>query len=105
MDKKIINFCDTAIENHKFHHHKTSILTNNININKIVVSNEVSFCKKSFKYFIGYKDGEKLDLYAYYFQKWVHVKEISMRLDIFFFFDKRRAIVRKTLRNLQKSQQ
>ena len=30
----------------------------NIDINKIVVSNKVSFGKKGFKYFIGYKDAK-----------------------------------------------
>ena len=29
-------------------------------INKILVSNEVSFGKKDFKYFIGYKDAKKI---------------------------------------------
>ena len=33
-----------------------------VNINKILVSNKVSFSKKGFKYFIGYKEAEKLDL-------------------------------------------
>ena len=32
---------------------------NNIGINKIVVSNMVSFGKKNFKYLIGYKDANK----------------------------------------------
>ena len=40
-----------------------------MDINKIVVSNKVSFCKKGFKYFIGYKDAKKLDLYVYFSQK------------------------------------
>ena len=40
-----------------------------ININKIIASNKVSFGKKDFKYFIGYKDANKLDLYAYFFQE------------------------------------
>ena len=31
-----------------------------LNINKILVSNEVSFGKKGFKYFIGYKDAKKI---------------------------------------------
>ena len=35
-------------------------LINNININKIVVSNKVSFGKKHFRYFIGYRDGKKI---------------------------------------------
>ena len=69
MDKKIIKFDDTEIEIYKFHQHKSPILTGNINNNKIVVSNEVSFGKKDFKYFIGYKDAKKIDLYAYLFLK------------------------------------
>ena len=36
-------------------------MINNIDIiNKIVVSNKVSFSKKHFKYFIGYKYGKKI---------------------------------------------
>ena len=33
-------------------------MTDNIDINKIVISNKVSFDKKDFKYFIGYKDAK-----------------------------------------------
>ena len=57
IDKKIIKFSDTQIEKHKFHQHKSPILINNIDINKIVESNKVSF---GFKYFIGCKDGKKV---------------------------------------------
>ena len=46
MDKKIITFCDTEIEKLKFDQHKSPILINNIDINKIEVSNKVSFGKK-----------------------------------------------------------
>ena len=59
MDEKIIKFDDTAIEKYKFHQHKNPILINNIDINKIVVSNKVSFGKKDFEYFIGYNDAKK----------------------------------------------
>ena len=38
---------------------KIPISTKNRDINKIVVSNKVSFSKKGFKYFIGYKDAKK----------------------------------------------
>ena len=42
----------------------------NIDFNKIVVSNKISFGKKGFKYFIGLKNAKKkLDLYAYFLQK------------------------------------
>ena len=38
---------------------------NDIDINKIVVSNKLTFSKRNFKYFIGYKDDKKLYFYAY----------------------------------------
>ena len=56
MDKKNIKFGDTEIEKYKFHQHKAPISINKIDFNKIVVSNKVSFSKKDFKYFIGYKN-------------------------------------------------
>ena len=52
MEKAIIKFEDIEIEKQKFHQHKRPISIKNIDINKIVVSNKVSFGKKSFKYFI-----------------------------------------------------
>ena len=69
MDKKIIKFDDTEIEIYKFHQYERPISIDNINANKIIVSNKISFGKNDFKYFIGYKDAKKLDLYAYSFQK------------------------------------
>ena len=53
MNKKIIKFGDSAIEEHKFHPNKNPISTNNVDINKILVSHKVSFGKKRFRYFIG----------------------------------------------------
>ena len=58
MDKKIIAFGDAVIEKHKFLCHKNSILLDHVYIYKIIVCNQVSFGKKSFIYFIGYKDNE-----------------------------------------------
>ena len=58
MGKIIKQFGDTEIEKCKFHQHKSTILINNIDIIKIVISNKVSFGKKGFKYFISYKDGK-----------------------------------------------
>ena len=54
-----MKFGDIKIQNPKFHLHKEPISIKNIDINKIVVSNKVSFGKKAFKYFIGYKDAKK----------------------------------------------
>ena len=56
MDKKIIKFDDTEIEEFEFHQHKSPISINDINIDKIVVSDKLPFDKQDFKYFIGYKD-------------------------------------------------
>ena len=39
-----------------------------VDVNKVIVSNKVFFSKKSFNYFIGYKDS-KIDLYTYFSQK------------------------------------
>ena len=54
MDEEIITSGDTDIQKHKFHQNKSSILINNIDINKIY------FGKNDFKYFIGYKDVKKV---------------------------------------------
>ena len=51
---------DTEIEKPKFHQYKRPISINNIDINKIVVSNKVSLGQNGFKYFIGYKDAKKI---------------------------------------------
>ena len=56
------------MQNQKFHQHKRPISIKNVDIEKIVVSNKVRFGKKGFKYFIGYKDAKKLNLYIYFFQ-------------------------------------
>ena len=69
MEKTIMKFGDVEIEKQKFQQHKRPISMKNIDIDKIVVCNKVSFGKKGlhisfgkkgFKYFIGYKDAEKI---------------------------------------------
>ena len=54
--KTTLKFGDTEIQKQEFHQHKRPISIKCIDINKIVVSNKVSFGKKGFKYFIGYKN-------------------------------------------------
>ena len=61
IEKTNIKFGGIEIEK-RFHQHKRHISIENIDINKIVLSNKVSFSKKGFKYFIGYKNAKKLDL-------------------------------------------
>ena len=48
-------------EKHSFHCHKNPFLIDEIDINKLIVSNKVSFGKKGFKIFIPYKDNEKVN--------------------------------------------
>ena len=61
MEKAIIKFCDTEIGKQTFHQNKSPISIKNIDINKIVESNKVSFGKfQGSKYFIGYKDARKI---------------------------------------------
>ena len=85
MDKKIIKFDDTEMEEYKFHQNKSLISINSLDINKIVVSNKLPLDKEDFKYFIGYKDSKKIDLDAYSHQKCVHIEEILMKLNICLF--------------------
>ena len=59
MDENI-KFGDTETKKHKFWQHKSPIFINNLDINNTVVSNKVSFSKKGFKCFIGYKDAKKV---------------------------------------------
>ena len=67
---------------------KSLFSIDNIDINKIIISNQVFFGKKDFKYFICYKEAEKIDLYAYSFQKWLHIEEILIKLNVCFFDEK-----------------
>ena len=63
MDKKTIKKSDDIeIRKENFHQHKSPILINNIDINKILVSNKISFSKK--------------DLHAYFFWKWARIERL-----------------------------
>ena len=59
MEKSVIKFGYIEIEKQKYHQNKRPISIKNIDINKIVVSNEAFFDKNGFKYFIGHKDAKK----------------------------------------------
>ena len=61
MDKITIKFGDIEIEKQTFHQYKGPISMKTIDIDAKVVSNNVSFGKKGFKYFIGYKDAKKIE--------------------------------------------
>ena len=57
---KIIKFDDTEIEKNEISHNKSPISINDIDINKTVVSNKVSFSESGFKSFIDYRDAKTL---------------------------------------------
>ena len=54
MYKQIIKLENTEIEESKFHRKESAISTNDVDINKTLVSNKLPFGKQDFKYFIGY---------------------------------------------------
>ena len=69
MEKAIIKFGDTEFEKQKFCQYKKPVSITNIDINKILVFNKVSFGKKGFKFFLGYKDAKKIRPLCIFFQK------------------------------------
>ena len=83
--KKIIKFDDTEIAEYEFHKCKRPVSINDMEINKIVVSNKIPFGKQDFKYFIGYKDDKKLYLYAYSIHKWVYIEQNFVKLNVCIF--------------------
>ena len=85
MDKKIIKFDDTEIEKYKFHQHGSPIYIDNVDINKIVVSNKLSFGENFFKNFIGYNDAKKNRSLCYAFQKYVDIEETLIKLNVCLF--------------------
>ena len=52
----IIKFGNIEVDEQKFHQYKRPISIKNIDINKIVVSDKISFGKNGFTFFIGNKD-------------------------------------------------
>ena len=54
MDKEIFISGDIEIEKNKFYRHKAPILLEDVDTEKVLVSNKISFGEKNHKYFIGY---------------------------------------------------
>ena len=46
MGKEILTFGNTEMEKNKFYHHKTPIFWGGVDIEKVLVSNKISFGKK-----------------------------------------------------------
>ena len=67
--EKIIKCGDIEVEKEKFHQHKEAISIKDIDIIKIGISNKVSFGKKGFEYFTGYKGAKKKRVVCIFFPK------------------------------------
>ena len=50
--------------------------------NIILVSNKFSFGKQDYIYFIGYKDDKKVRPICIFFQKWMHIEQTLMNLNV-----------------------
>ena len=59
MGKKFLAFGDIEIEKNEFYPNKILIPLRNVDIEKVSVSNKISFCEKNYKYFIGYLHNDK----------------------------------------------
>ena len=82
---KIIKFVDITIKRQKFHQYKDpfqqaiQMLIKQQYLRRSLLT---KINNENFKYFISYKDIKILDLYSYFFQKWVHVEEILIKLNV-----------------------
>ena len=54
LGKEMLTFGNVEIEKDEFYHHKGPVLLKNVDIEKVLVSNKVSFGGINYKYFIGY---------------------------------------------------
>ena len=58
MGKEILTFGDIEIEKNKFYRHKSAIFLKDVDIDKVLVSNKISFAEKNYKCFIGYLNND-----------------------------------------------
>ena len=54
MGKESLKFGDIEIGKSKFYHNKTPIFLKDVDIEKVLVCNKISFGEKNYKYIIGY---------------------------------------------------
>ena len=54
MGKEILTFGDIETEKNKFYRHESPIFSEDVAIEKVLVSNKISFGEKNYKYFTGY---------------------------------------------------
>ena len=82
MEKTIIKSGYIKIKKQNFHHYQRPISIDNLDANKRAVSNKVSFDKNRFQYFIDYENTKEMDLYLYFFQKWLNIEEVLIKLNV-----------------------
>ena len=88
MDKTIIKFDGNEIEKYEFHQCKCPILIENIDINKMVVSNKFLFGKRDFTYFIGYIDNKDIRPLCIFFSEVSICKRFSDKTKCMYFMIK-----------------
>ena len=81
MEKIIIKLDDIKIAKQKYHQDKRPILIKNVDNDKIVVSNKALLVNMDLNILLAMKMLKKLDLYMYFFPKWVHVEKTLMKLN------------------------
>ena len=54
MGKEILTFWDIEIDKRNFYRHESPTFLKDVDIEKVLVSNRISFGEKNYKYFIGY---------------------------------------------------
>ena len=92
--EKVVKFGDIEVQKQKFHQqkfyqfqqkfqkfHKRPISIKNMDINKIRVSNKVSFGKRDLSISMAAKIIKKLDLYVCFSKDWVNIEETLMKLN------------------------
>ena len=62
MGEKTLKFTNIRLNKKEFHKSKRSINLDLINVDQIVISEKFKHSDNSFKYFIGYKEGEIIKL-------------------------------------------
>ena len=92
-----IKFCNIKIEKFKFYYSKYPVNISNLHIDKIILYDKISFGKNGFKYFIGYKDDNKVEQLCVMSTKIIRLQETMMiKLNICL-FDRKRWIDGKLL--------
>ena len=68
-----------------------SFSINDVDVNEIAVSNKLPLVNKILNISLVTNILKKLDLYAYSTHKWLYIKEILMKIDVFIFWWKRKS--------------